>query len=76
MEPHFAAGARRLAFRRRLVGKGTGIDEGDPMMLVVVADKGDMRVLVEQLGPEDRAVPLDHLRTAIGLQHEMRQLLR
>jgi len=76
MQADFAAGACRLALGRRLVGERARVDEGDPVMLVVIADEGDMRVLLKQLGSENGAVPIDHLRAAIGLQHEMRQLLR
>ena len=74
VQTDLAAGARGLALGRRLVGERAGIDEGDPVMLVVIADKGDELVFVEQLGAEHRAIPLDHLGPAIGLQHQMRKL--
>jgi hypothetical protein len=76
MQAHLAAGARGLALRRRLVGERAGIDEGDAMMLVVIADEGDELVLVEQLGAEHRAVPFDHLVAPVGLQHEVGELFR
>jgi hypothetical protein len=74
VQPHFAASPRGLALARRLVGERSRIDEGDPVMLVIVADERDLLVLVQQLRPEHGAVPLDHRFAAIGLQHEMRQL--
>src|ERR1700722_1950854 len=76
VEADLAAGARRLAFGRRLFGKRAGVDKGDAVVLVVIADEGDELVLVEQFGAEHRAVPSYHLLAPIGLQHEMRKLLR
>ena len=76
VQADLAAGARGLAFARRLLGKRAGVDERDAVMLVVIADEGDELVLVEQLGAEHLAVPLDHLVPAVGLQHQMRQLFR
>jgi hypothetical protein len=58
-----------LAFRQR-----PGVQKGDPVMLVVIADERDAFGFVKDLGTEHRAVPLDHLAPAIGLQHDMRQL--
>ncbi len=74
MEADLAAGARSLALGGRLVGERAGIDERDPVVLVVIADKGDELVFVEQFGAEDGAIPLDHRRTTVGLQHQMREL--
>ena len=70
-----AAGARRLALGRGLVGERPGIDKRDAVVLVVIADERDLLVLVQQLRPEHLAVPLDHRLAPVGLQHEMRQLL-
>src|SRR3984957_16906845 len=75
-EADLAAGARGLTFRGRLVGERAGVDKGDAVVLVVIADEGDELVLVEQFGAEHRAVPSYHLLAPIGLQHEMRKLLR
>jgi hypothetical protein len=61
----------RLPLRQR-----PGIEEGDPVMLVVITDERDALGLVKYLGAEDRAVPIDHLAPAIGLQHDVRELCR
>ena len=61
----------RLPLRQR-----PGIEEGDPVMLVVITDERDALGFVKYLGAEHRAVPIDHLAPAIGLQHDMRQLFR
>ncbi len=55
VQPDLAAGARGLAFGRGLVGERTGVDKGDAVVLVVIADKGDELVFVEQFGAEHRA---------------------
>ena len=76
VQADLAAGPGGLALARLLFGERAGVDEGDPVMLVVIADEGDELVFVEQLSPEHGAVPLDHLGPAVGLQNQMRQLLR
>ena len=76
VQSDFTAGPRRLAFGRRLVGERAGVDKGDPVVLVVIADKADVLVLEQHFGSQDGAVPLDHLVPPVGLQDEMRQLFR
>ena len=76
VQAHFAAGPRRLALGRLLLGQRPGIDKGDPVVLVIIADEGDVLVLEQHLGSESGAIPIDHLLPPIGLQHEMRQLFR
>jgi hypothetical protein len=44
------------------------------MMLVVITDERDALGFVKYLGAEHRAVPIDHLAPAIGLQNDVRQL--
>src|SRR3954451_4104692 len=74
MQADFAAGPRGLALGRGFLGERTGVDERDPVMVVVIADKADEFVLVQYLGPENRAVPVAHRLAAVGLQYEVRQL--
>src|SRR5262249_24664084 len=62
--------ARRI---RLALGQRPGIEEGDPVMLVVIADERYALGLVKDFGSEQGAVPIDHLPPAIGLQHDMRQ---
>ena len=76
VQPDFAAGLRGFALLRLLVGERAGIDKGDPVVLVVIADKRDLLVLVQQLRAEHGAVPVDHPLAPVRLQYEMRQLLR
>src|SRR3954447_5015080 len=76
MQPDLTAGARGLALGRGFLRQRAGVNKGDPVMLVVVADKADELVLVQYLRPENRAVPVAHLVATIGLQHEMREFLR
>jgi len=40
-------------------------------MLVIITDEGDALGFVKYLGAQHRAVPIDHLATAIGLQHDV-----
>lgn len=65
------AGRPRIVRRQR-----PGIDKDDAMMLLIVADEGDVLVLVQNLGSEGRAVLIDHFAPAIGLQHDMGQFGR
>jgi len=47
------------------------VDTLTAVMLVVVADEGDVIILVLQLGVQHRAVPVDQRRAVRGAQHEM-----
>ena len=76
VQADLAAGAGGFAFGRRFLGERAGVDKRDPVMLVVKADKRDELVLVQQLGAQHRAIPLDHLVAPVGLQHQMRKLFR
>jgi hypothetical protein len=53
MQADLGASAGGLALSRRLVGERAGIEEGDAVMLVVIADERDEFVRGEQLGAEN-----------------------
>src|SRR5215471_16057387 len=50
------------------------VSEGDAMVLVVVCDEGEMLVLVDDTGAQDRTVPVAHLGHAVGLVDDVSQL--
>src|SRR4030095_1409042 len=57
-------------------GQWSGVDEGDPMMLVVVGDEAETWVLVDDLRVERRAVPVAHGTDLVRLEHEVGELGR
>jgi hypothetical protein len=56
---------RPIRLDRRHVG------QRDPMVFVVIGEKGQHRILVSHLGVEHRLVPLDHLLEAPGAVNHM-----
>jgi hypothetical protein len=71
MQPGFPAGLGPVGFA---LGQRPGVEKGDAVVLVVIADERDALGLVENFGAEHRAIPIDHLAPAVGLQHDMREL--
>jgi len=47
------------------------VDHRDPMVLVVIGEEGEHRVLIAHLGVEHRLIPLDHLLEAAGAVNHM-----
>jgi hypothetical protein len=50
------------------------VHEGEPMVLVVIREERDCRVLVLDLGPEHRLVPGEHLLEATSAVDDMHEL--
>ena len=55
-------------------GQRAEVDEGDAVVLVVIGHEGEMGVLVDDVTAEHRAVPVTHLRQAVGLEHDVGEL--
>jgi predicted nucleic acid-binding protein len=78
VQPGFLAGAEiaavalaRLARRQR-----ARVEEGDAVVLVVIADERDEFVLVDDLGAQHLAVPFAQFARFVGLENNVRKLDR
>jgi len=77
MQPR-AVGGTDLERRAPVVARRerAEVGERDAMVLVVVRDEAEVRVLVDHSSPERRAVPVAHLRHPVGLEHDVGELRR
>src|SRR5207249_1590671 len=72
-----AGGLRRLDVKLGLGISGREwpeIQERDPVMLVVVGHERQVRILVDHVAAEHRAVPVAHLLHPVGLEHDVSEL--
>jgi len=78
VQPGFLAGAEiaAVALARLTRRQGAGIEEGDAVVFVVIADERNEFVLVYDFRAQDLAVPFAQFARLVGLQHDVRKLDR
>src|SRR5207244_2892884 len=65
-----------VALARLARSQRARVEEGDAVVLFVIADERDEFVLVDDFGAQDLAIPFAQLARPVGLQNDVRELGR